>query len=30
MIKTGGRLVRMILQQITNLANVVDLSEISR
>ena len=30
MIKTGGRLVRMILQQITNLANVVDLREISR
>ena len=30
LIETGGRLVRMILQQITNLANVVDLSEISR
>jgi len=30
MIKTGGRLVRMILQQIANLANVVDLSEIGR
>ena len=30
MIKTGGRLVRMILQQIANLANVVDLSETGR
>ena len=29
-IKTGGRLVRMILQQITDLANVVDLSDIGR
>jgi len=29
-IKTGGRLVRMILQQITNLATVVDLRENGR
>ena len=30
MIKTVAPLVRMILQQITNLANVVDLSDINR